>query len=1279
MEVRLTGTAQRTPRLTTILLRGFLCSLLLLSATVGSGNALAAPADAPAAPHPPIPVRFRLVRPGFVTLVIEDARTGRRVRNLVSETPFPAGNNTAWWDGLDDLGRDPEAARQGVYQLPGRMVSPGTYRVRGLVRPEITVRYERSVYSHGRPPWRTADKGSEWLTNHTPPSAILWVPAEHAPVRPGKTAPPGGQILAGSWVSEGGSGLAWLDTNGRKLWGQGWVGGAWTGVTHLARDAGRNPVSGVYAYAATAWDDELRLSELRKAGGAAPRDARFGTGEDQPVLAPTWKFPPGTPDLTDKGYGAGRGVGGLAARDGLVVVSLPVVNRLLFVDARARKALGTAVLSDPRDVFFDRQGRLLALSGRRLLRFPPLGADPTRLPAPEVVIAAGLQDPQRVTLDAQGNIYVSDWGGSHQVKAFSPAGKLLRAIGRPGKPRPGPYDPLHMNHPSGVTVDGRGRLWVAENDFAPKRLSVWTREGKLASAYYGPSQYGGGGELDPRDKNRFYYGGEGGGLLFARDEKSGADRLVSVYSRSDHNPARLPQGAIGSTQPQTVLYRNNRRYLSNVFNNNPTGGIPFGFLYALENGVAVPRAGLGSAAHWPLLAWTLPGYNRYFYARWSGQILPRSSETYRFTTISDDGVRLWVNGQKLIDRWQEKGRTEDSATVTLEAGKRCDIVMEFFQNGGGATARLFWESPSRPREIVPSDRLFPSAGSREPGGLTAHYHSGGAYGDLRGTTAAAPRVDAVIDFDWDRAGPAVLQTPNAAAFRARLPRGLKPDDAVLFTWTDASGDARVQPGEVWFSNAGSGIGGITVLPDLSFVAARVDRRAVRFAPAGFDTRGTPRYDLARGQVLVAGAQDPVSSGGDQALIAPNGWAVLTNAPEPFSPHGVGGAKNGVPLWSYPSLWHGLHASHDAPLPERPGTLVGTTRLLGGFVTPRGSDAGPVWAINGNKGNVYLFTADGLFVATLFRDARVAAFNAPEERRGMPMNDLSLQEENFWPMMTQVAGGGIYLIGGTSAVMRVEGLEQVRRLPAVTLDVTAPLLEQAQAYFAQQEAARQQAQKQGPLVVALRPDAPAVDGSVDDWPAAAFVPIDKRASAAVAVSGDRFYAAWKSGDPNLLRNQPEALANLFKTGGGLDLLLGNVEGGQRLFVTRVGGQTTAVLYRPRDPGAGGEPTRFISNAGINKTVAIDRVEDVSARVTLAADGKGNYELSVPLSLLRLAPETGLTFPGDVGILRGNGVQTLQRVYWHNKATGLVSDLATEAELTPRLWGTWKFAAPAPRTQ
>ncbi|MES2828863.1 MAG: PA14 domain-containing protein [Bacteroidota bacterium] len=1247
-----------TNQICKLLIAGFL--ILTTSATNAQVEVQMA---SPLNPQPPIPIHFTLQKPGFVTLVIEDA-SGKRVRNLISETPFSAGENIAYWDGLDDLGRSGAT-------VSGNLVSVGKYIVRGLVRPEIKVRYQMSVYSHGKPPWYTGDKSSEWLTNHTPPSTVLWVPQNNAPLRGGKSID-GGQVLAGSWVSEGGSGLAWMDTKGNKLWGQGWVGGAWTGVTELARDAGTKTVKGTYAYAAVAWDNELRLTELLPKAIGGGTDARMGTGEDRPLLAPTWKFPAGTADLSDKGYGAKQGIAGLAVRNGLLIASLPIINKLLFVDAHARKVLGTALVKNPRGIAFDSKGRLLILSGNRLLRYL-LPTDPTELSKPEVLISTNLQDPQRLALNAKNEIFISDHGSAHQVKLFSPAGKYIRAIGTAGKPKPGLYDPGHMNNPVGVSIDGKGNIWVAENDFTPKRLSVWTKTGQLLNAFYGPSQYGGGGELDPRSKNLFNYAGEGGGMTFGLDWKNRTNKLLNVYSRGDWNPANLPQGAIGSTQPQKVFYHNDKKYLTNVYNTNPTGGIESGFIWKMEKNIAYPRAGIGSAFGWGILAWSLPNYNRYFYVRWTGQIKPRYSQVYKFSTVTDDGVRLWISDKKLIDHWEEKGLTKDSGTVTLEAGKRYDITMEFYQNESGAQAHLFWESQDQPREVVPSSQLFATAEAPKPGGITGHYFAGSVYGDLRGTSHNVRRIDPNINFNWANGGPECLETPNAAGFRARLPKDYRNGDRLIFTWSDTNGDAKAQPAEVDFAMAGSGIGGITLMPDLSFIAARLNKKATRFAPVSFDRNGTPRYDLSRGEVLTSGAHDPVSSGGDQVIRAPGGLTVLTNAPAPFSAYSVGGAINGVPKWSYPSLWHGLHASHDAPLPEHPGQLLGTTRLLGGFVTPKGSDAGPLWALNGNKGNVYLFTADGLFVATLFKDSRLASFNAPDEQYNRDMNGYSLQEEAFWPSISQTTDSGIYLTGGTSSIMRLEGLEGIRRLPPSTIEVSGKMLEEAQQFFRQQEAVRQHAVKQGPLIISILAQAPVVDGKPGEWNADRFVPIDKKSSAAIAISGQRLYAFWKTDDPDLLKNKPESLPNLFKTGGALDLMLGNVEGGQRVLISLVNGKSTAVLYRTQDAQAGSEPTKFISSLGINKTTSIDRVENVSAQVVLAQDGN-NYEISIPLSLLQLQPRQDQPIQGDIGILRGNGFQTMQRLYWNNKSTGLTSDLASEAELTPMLWGSFVFKLP-----
>lgn len=1113
----------------------------------------AQPAD-----HPPIPIEFTLARAGVVTLVIEDAQ-GMRVRNLVSETPFSAGTNTVYWDGLDDLGRDPEAAAHAVYHVPGKVVAPGRYTVRGLVREPLDLRYEFTVYNPGRPPWKTSSTRSQWLTNHTPPGTLCYVPAGQAPSREGTNSP--AQMLIGSYVAEGGSGLAWVDLDGNKLHGQMWVGGVWTGAEQIGRDLGPEPVPGVYAYVASSWKGdkyngnlaEIRLHKLvndfQKL--AAPRDTRMGSGEDPAVLAPTWKFP-GTNVV---------GIGGLAAWNGLVVVSLPKMDALLLVDAAHARVLGTAALPAPRGLAFDAQGRLLAVSSNRIVgvRLPAVAEcrSNTVLATPVVVVDQGLEAPQGVALDGRsGALYVSDRGACNQVKVFDVrTGRLLRAIGTPGQPKAGPYDPTLMHHPKGIALDDRGRLWVAEEDHAPKRVSVWNADGTLATAYYGPPQYGGGGVLDPEDKRLFYHNG----MTFTIDWTTGKDRLSALHwcpAASDFTP---PRGHNLGGPPDTPVYSRGRKYFTDCFLGSPTGGSRVSSLWRDVDGVAVPVASFGSAENWD-----------------------------------------WLKSDALLAR--------------------------------------------QPLQFI---------------NLTTHN--------------------------------SLTQGPDLSK--------------LIYVWSDLNGDGTGQPDEVQLA-VGSVGSGTTVGPDLSFVSAQ----AQRFAPQRFTEAGVPVYDLSRPETLCPDTQRPTSSGGGQVLMAPGGWTVLTTAARPFAPQSVGGALGGVSRWSYPSPWPGLHASHIAPLPEFPGELIGTTRLLGPAFE-LGHDDLVLWAINGNKGTIYLFTTDGLFVATLFVDCRTRDSSwstRAEAVRNMSVADLTNGEESFWPSIARTRDGNVYLVCTYPSIIRIDGLDSLRRLAPRTIEVTAAMLEQGLAWHTACEVSRQEAGLAAAtaLPLALRAEAPRVDGRLEEWPANAFVTIDARQKstgnwsrrelrtrAALAVAGGRLYAAFSTREPQMLANAGSSPANLFKTGGALDLMLGTdpaadphrrqaAAGDVRLLVALVKGKPMAVLYRPVVPGHTGDKVPFSSPL---RTVAFDEVRDVSADLEFARGAAstnqalvpnpgGDFELSIPLATLGFQPRPGQVLRGDVGVLRGSAVETTQRVYWHNKATGLVSDIPSEAELTPHVWGDLKCTNP-----
>jgi hypothetical protein len=97
-----------------------------------------------------------------------------------------------------------------------------------------------------------------------------------------------------------------------------------------------------------------------------------------------------------------------------------------------------------------------------------------------------------------------------------------------------------------------------------------------------------------------------------------------------------------------------------------------------------------------------------FSVRWEGWIEPLYSEEYTFYTVSDDGIRVWVDGQIVVNNWTDHAPTEDRGWAPLKAGQRYEIRVDFYENGGGAVAKLLWESPSQPKEIVPQTQLYPA-------------------------------------------------------------------------------------------------------------------------------------------------------------------------------------------------------------------------------------------------------------------------------------------------------------------------------------------------------------------------------------------------------------------------------------------------------------------------------------------------------------------------------------------------------------------------------------------
>jgi hypothetical protein len=91
--------------------------------------------------------------------------------------------------------------------------------------------------------------------------------------------------------------------------------------------------------------------------------------------------------------------------------------------------------------------------------------------------------------------------------------------------------------------------------------------------------------------------------------------------------------------------------------------------------------------------------------RWTGFLRVAKPGGYTFFCTSDDGKRLWIDDQLLIDDWKNQAATEQKARVNLAAGHHT-IKLEYFNGGGEATIELSWKGPGmRQKELLTSDVL----------------------------------------------------------------------------------------------------------------------------------------------------------------------------------------------------------------------------------------------------------------------------------------------------------------------------------------------------------------------------------------------------------------------------------------------------------------------------------------------------------------------------------------------------------------------------------------------
>ncbi len=430
---------------------------------------------------------------GYCSLNLSDAR-GTVVRQLLNTAFLTKGTHQVRWDGLSTPN----------FRQPGEAVPAGAYTWKALVHPGIGLRLRGWACNAGSAPWDGATGTENWGGDHGQPSAC---------------AASGDLVYLGWSGAEAGKALVACTRDGAVKWRGSRQGMA--GAEQIAVDGDK-----VYA---VNWGDQGQKYLYR----VAASDGSYvpWPGRDTPDLFvhDLWLDAPGKVDAID----------GLAARDGLLYLSVTAGNRVLVVDGVSGALKAHHDVPAPTAVAIG-NGKLYVLSQHTTVVAIDLASGKAS------PFLSGLSDAHGLTVDAAGELYVSVRGTTQQILVFSADGKQTRSIGKVGgRARIGAWTPDGVLMPKGLVVDGGGQLWVAEDDHAPKRISVWNaKTGAFIAEHFGPTSYGAlGGAICPSDPDIMV----GQGCEWRVDSITGKARCLGTITRDGMENSRFATGKDGRT------------------------------------------------------------------------------------------------------------------------------------------------------------------------------------------------------------------------------------------------------------------------------------------------------------------------------------------------------------------------------------------------------------------------------------------------------------------------------------------------------------------------------------------------------------------------------------------------------------------------------------------------------------------------------------------------------------------------------------------------------------
>lgn len=401
---------------------------------------------------------------------------GTAVRILVPQETKLAGQHLEPWDGLDDR---------------GRVLPAGEYRWRGVVHDPVKAKYRFSVHNSGQPPYTTIDAKGGWGGDHGVPQDVV--------------ALKDGMLLV--WDSaEFGSGTIRVDLEGKKQWGTP------SGGMFIATDGPRYYTAGDRGFyrGMDILMYEVETSRLtRLENGVRSFSPPPGGDEDS-------NQPSGLAWLNDTLY--------VSYRERDLVALFSTVDGSLKAEWSVPTPGRLAVRPD---------GTMAVISGNTVMSMKNGVAYPW--------LTTHLDQPKGLAVATDGTAYVTNQGALQAITVFANDGGYLRSIGKNGgRPLAGSYDTSGMLSASGVGLDPKGRLWVAEAIDAPKRISVWdTADGAFVKEFFGAAGYFAYGFIDPDRPGEIY----AENAMWDIDWETYMTRPTSTVWRQTHPNMMTPPGS----------------------------------------------------------------------------------------------------------------------------------------------------------------------------------------------------------------------------------------------------------------------------------------------------------------------------------------------------------------------------------------------------------------------------------------------------------------------------------------------------------------------------------------------------------------------------------------------------------------------------------------------------------------------------------------------------------------------------------------------------------------